>query len=76
MVSAQPDETRWLSDGEQQSWRAYLRGSRFLEAPTATSRPTGSSSPSTRSSPCSARATAAACECPSWPISSSSRAAG
>jgi DNA-binding MarR family transcriptional regulator len=30
-VSAQLDETRWLSDGEQQSWRAYLRGSRFLE---------------------------------------------
>src|SRR6478735_4752688 len=30
-VSTQLDETRWLSDGEQQSWRAYLRGSRFLE---------------------------------------------
>ncbi len=26
--AAQP---RWLSDAEQQSWRAYLRGSRFLE---------------------------------------------
>lgn len=26
--SAQP---RWLSDDEQQAWRAYLRGSRFLE---------------------------------------------
>lgn len=24
-------EPRWLSDDEQQSWRAYLRGSRFLE---------------------------------------------
>ena len=30
-MSAQLDEPRWLSDGEQQSWRAYLRGSRFLE---------------------------------------------
>lgn len=24
-------EPRWLSDSEQQSWRAYLRGSRILE---------------------------------------------
>jgi len=26
-----PDEPRWLSDDEQDSWRAYLRGSRMLE---------------------------------------------
>jgi len=25
------DEPRWLSDDEQDSWRAYLRGSRLLE---------------------------------------------
>ena len=30
-MSAELDEPRWLTDGEQQSWRAYLRGSRFLE---------------------------------------------
>ncbi len=26
-----PTEPRWLSDAEQDSWRAYLRGSRLLE---------------------------------------------
>jgi DNA-binding MarR family transcriptional regulator len=26
-----PSEPRWLSDAEQQSWRAYLHGSRLLE---------------------------------------------
>ena len=30
-VSAGMHEPRCLSDGEQESWRAYLRGSRFLE---------------------------------------------
>jgi DNA-binding MarR family transcriptional regulator len=30
-VSARLDEPRWLSDSEQESWRAYLRGSRYLE---------------------------------------------
>ncbi|MEP6648701.1 MAG: MarR family transcriptional regulator [Lapillicoccus sp.] len=25
------DEPRWLDDAEQQAWRAYLRGARFLE---------------------------------------------
>lgn len=30
-MSAGVHEPRWLSDGEQASWRAYLRGSRFLE---------------------------------------------
>jgi hypothetical protein len=25
------EEPRWLSEGEQESWRAYLRGSRYLE---------------------------------------------
>ncbi len=26
-----PDQTRWLDDDEQRSWRAYLRGTRMLE---------------------------------------------
>jgi len=30
-VTARMDETRWLDDSEQESWRAYLRGSRYLE---------------------------------------------
>jgi DNA-binding MarR family transcriptional regulator len=30
-VTAGLDEPRWLDDGEQESWRAYLRGSRYLE---------------------------------------------
>ena len=31
MTNERP-ETRWLDDDEQRSWRAYLRGSRLLEA--------------------------------------------
>ena len=30
-MTARMDETRWLDDSEQESWRAYLRGSRYLE---------------------------------------------
>jgi DNA-binding MarR family transcriptional regulator len=30
-VTAGLDEPRWLDDSEQESWRAYLRGSRYLE---------------------------------------------
>ena len=30
-MSARLDEPRWLSDSEQDDWRAYLRGSRYLE---------------------------------------------
>jgi DNA-binding MarR family transcriptional regulator len=31
-MSSSPDERRWLSPQEQAAWRAYLRGSRLLEA--------------------------------------------
>src|SRR4051794_12744229 len=31
MTSATEDGVRWLSDGEQASWRAILRGTRLLE---------------------------------------------
>jgi DNA-binding MarR family transcriptional regulator len=30
-VSSGTEEPRWLSDSEQDHWRAYLRGSRYLE---------------------------------------------
>jgi DNA-binding MarR family transcriptional regulator len=30
-VSSGSEEPRWLSDSEQDHWRAYLRGSRYLE---------------------------------------------
>ena len=31
MSTQGPAQPRWLNDDEQQAWRAYLRGSRFLE---------------------------------------------
>jgi hypothetical protein len=30
-MSSPPAEPQWLSDDEQQAWRAYLRGTRLVE---------------------------------------------